>query len=91
MSNKSFRIRTSVGDEPNVLNVKLEQSYDFFEILSLKLSQEDAYKLYSSNYGVVVGRVLANNAFGIPNAKVSIFIEVTDEDYINNEKNYLYP
>lgn len=91
MPNKSYRIRTKVGEEPGVLNIRLDQSYDLFEVLSLKLTQEDAYKLYSSPYGVIVGRIIANGGFGIPNAKVSVFIEVTDEDYINNSKNYLYP
>lgn len=89
--NKSYRIRTKVGEEPGVINVHLDQSYDLFEILSLKLTQEDAYKLYTSSYGVIVGRIIANGGFGIPNAKVSVFVEVSDEDYINNEKNYLYP
>lgn len=89
--NKSYRIRTKVGEEPGVLNIRLDQSYDLFEVLSLKLTQEDAYKLYSSPYGVIVGRIIANGGFGIPNAKVSVFIEVTNEDYINNSKNYLYP
>lgn len=89
--NKAYRIRTKIGEEPGIINLKIDQSYDLFEILSLKLTQEDAYKLYTSSYGVIVGRVLANKGFGIPNAKVSVFIEVTDEDYVNNEKNYLYP
>lgn len=89
--NKSYRIRTKVGEEPGVINVHLDQSYDLFEILSLKLTQEDAYKLYTSSYGVIVGRIIANGGFGIPNAKVSVFVEVSDEDYLNNEKNYLYP
>lgn len=89
--NKAYRIRTKVGEEPGVINLNINKSYDLFEILSLKLTQEDAYKLYTSSYGVIVGRVLANKGFGIPNAKVSVFIEVTDEDYVNNEKNYLYP
>lgn len=89
--NKSYRIRTKVGEEPSVINVHLDQSYDLFEILSLKLTQEDAYKLYTSSYGVIVGRIIANGGFGIPNAKVSVFVEVSDEDYMNNEKNYLYP
>lgn len=57
--NKSYRIRTKVGEEPGVINVHLDQSYDLFEILSLKLTQEDAYKLYTSSYGVIVGRIIA--------------------------------
>lgn len=79
----TYRIHTGIGsDAPNVLNVKLQQTYDMLEILSLKLSQTNAYNFYESSYGIVVGRVLANDAFGIPNAKVSIFIPVDDAENI---------
>ena len=74
-SNKSYRIRTVVGQDTN-LTVNLDQDYDVFEVLSIKLKQEDTYKLHSSNYGVIVGRVLANEGFGVPNAKISVFIQV---------------
>ena len=88
--NRSYRIRTSVGsDAPNVINVKLEQTYDMFEILSLKLTQENAYKLYESDYGIIVGRVNAEGNFGVPNAKVSVFIQVDDSESI--ERKILYP
>jgi hypothetical protein len=60
------------------------------EILSLKLSQRDAYKIHSSNYGVIIGRVLANDAFGIPNAKVSVFIERDNSDTTELENIYPY-
>lgn len=89
-TNKSYRIRTGVGsDSPNVINVNLNQSFDTFEILSLKLTQDNTYNLYQSSYGIVVGRVLANGGFGIPNAKVSIFIEVDDDETLANK--VLYP
>ena len=79
----TYRIHTGIGSNaPNVLNVKLQQTYDMLEILSLKLSQTNTYNFYESSYGIVVGRVLANDAFGIPNAKVSIFIEVDDAETI---------
>ena len=87
---RSYRIRTNVGDADNVINVKLEQSYDMFEILSLKLTQENAYKLYSSNYGVIVGRVLANGGFGVPNAKISIFIKSEEAESITKTIEYPY-
>lgn len=90
-TNKTFRIHADTNIEQNIINVNLQQDYDVFEILSLKLTQENAYKLYESNYGVIVGRIVANGGFGIPNAKVSIFIKVSNTDYVNNEKNYLYP
>ena len=87
---KSYRIRTKVGSETDsVINVQLEQTFDSFEILSLKLDQKNAYKLYESDYGVIVGRVLANGGFGVPNAKVSIFIESEEDE--NFTKRLLYP
>ena len=90
MSERSYRIRTDINND-KVIRVKTEQDYDFLEILSLKIKQEDAYKLHTSNYGVIVGRVLANDAFGIPNAKVSVFIELDDEDIMNSEITNIYP
>lgn len=88
--NKTYRIRTKVGDDSDkVIQVKLDQHYDSFEILSLKIDQTNNYKTYESDYGVVVGRVLANGGFGIPNAKVSIFIESDGND--NLEDRILYP
>lgn len=86
---KSVRIRTTPGGESQYLKFKLEQDFDFLEILSLKLTQEDIYRRYYSDYGVVVGRVIMNNGVGIPNARVSIFIPVDEEE--NVELKTLYP
>ena len=59
--NKSYRIRTTVGKEADTfLDVHLDQDYDSLEILSLKISDKDVYKLHNSDYGIIVGRVLAN-------------------------------
>ena len=88
--NKSYRIRTEVGKDTH-LHVKLEQNYDVLELMSLKINQENAYKLHSSNYGVIAGRVLANDAFGIPNAKVSVFIPSEEIDVNDVVKTALYP
>lgn len=90
-SSKSYRIRANVGTDEQVINVQLKQEYDLFEILSLKLTQEDAYKLYTSSYGIVVGRVIANEGFGVPNAKVSVFIAINNQDAQDIEKKILYP
>lgn len=88
--NRTYRIRTKIGDDSDkVINIKLDQHYDSFEILSLKINQSNNYKFYESDYGVVVGRVLANGGFGIPNAKVSIFIESDDND--DMETRIMYP
>lgn len=79
MSN-SIRLRTTPNGGDKYLKLKLEQDFDFIEILSLNLSQEDAYKRFCSDYGVVVGRVIINSGFGVPNAKVSIFVPLDDVD-----------
>lgn len=71
--NKTYRIRTEVGKDTSI-KMKLDQDYDTLEILSLKIDQVNAYRLHTANYGVIAGRVLANGALGIPNAKVSVFI-----------------
>ena len=84
----NYRIHTNIIND-TVLNVNLKQDFDNLEVLSLKLRQEDAYKLHSSSYGVIIGRVLANDAFGIPNAKISVFIEKEDNE--NNEIESIYP
>lgn len=89
MQNKSVRIRTDLGDKN--LMVELNQDFDFLEILSLKISQEDLYNTFCADYGVLVGRIIANKGFGVPNAKVSIFIPVTDEDERNELIEQLYP
>jgi len=89
---KSIRIRTEVGQNTSKqLNVKLEQDFDFLEILSLKLLQSDIYIKQCSDYGVVIGRVLVNNGYGIPNAKISVFIPLDNEDETNPIINALYP
>ncbi len=87
---KSYRIRTKVGqDAPNVVNVHLDQTYDEFQILSLKIDQKNSYNLYQSDKGIIVGRVLANGGFGVPNAKVSVFIP--SDETMGLKKRVLYP
>ena len=88
-TNKSLRIRTQVNSD-SFVTVDLNQTYDSFEILSLKMKSEDVYRLHSSNYGVIAGRVLANESFGVPNAKISVFIE-GDFDEDEYEIAALYP
>jgi hypothetical protein len=87
---KSYRIRTQVGVDKAV-NVLLEQDFEALEILSLKILQNQIYTRQCSDYGVVVGRVSANNGFGLPNVKVSIFVPLSDEDELNPIISELYP
>ena len=90
MSN-TIRIRTTPNGSDKYLKVKLEQDFDFVEILSLKISQEDTYRKFCSDYGAIVGRVIINNGFGVPNAKVSVFIPLDDIDKSDPLINGLYP
>jgi len=87
---KSYRIRTQVGVDKK-LDVNLDQDFEFLEILSLKLSQSELYVRQCSDYGVVVGRVSINNGFGVPNAKLSIFIPITQQDELNPIISAIYP
>jgi hypothetical protein len=81
-TNKTYRIKTDIGKTDGFINIdtSLLQDYESLDILSVKIKSVDTYKLHNSNYGVVVGRVLANNGFGVPNAKISIFIESDGKD-----------
>src|SRR5210317_1416534 len=87
---KSYRIRTKLGVDQNI-RVNVEQDFDFLEILSLKLRQEDVYSRFCSDYCVVVGRVVANSGFGVPNARVSIFIPIEEMDLDDPVISTLYP
>lgn len=91
--NKTYRIRTQIGSEASdgyiSLDANLVQDYEAFDILSVKISSSDTYRLHNANYGVVVGRVIANNGFGVPNAKLSIFIESDSSD--GEKVKELYP
>ena len=86
----SYRIKANIGID-QVLNINLKQDIDIYEVLSLKLKQENLYKLHSADYGVIVGRVLANDAFGVPNAKVTVFIPLSDVDKLRQGIRDIYP
>jgi hypothetical protein len=87
---KSYRIRTQVGVD-KYINVNLEQDWDQLEILSLKILANDVYTRFCSDYGVVTGRVFVNNGFGLPNAKVSVFIPLDAADELDPVITELYP
>ena len=73
-NNTSYRVRTNIGDK--VLNISLDSTCENIDVLSLRLKQSDVYKTYGGEYGIIVGRVVVNDGFGVPNAKVSVFIPV---------------
>jgi hypothetical protein len=87
---QSYRIRTELGVNKTI-NVQLDQDFEFLEILSLKIQQSDIYTRSCADYGVIVGRITANNGFGIPNARVSIFVPIRDVDQSNPVISSIYP
>ena len=86
----SYRIKTELGINKSI-NVQLDQEFEFLEILSLKIQQTDIYTRSCAEYGVLVGRVTANNGFGLPNARVSIFIPIEQVDESNPLITSIYP
>ncbi len=87
---KSFRVRTEVGKDKNV-TFELKQDFDLLEILSLSLSQQDVYTRMCADFGVLCGRVLVNGGYGLPNAKVAIFVPLDEEDATKPLVTELYP
>jgi len=88
---KSIRVRTTPNGDDKYIKVELKQDFDLLEILSLKIKQKDLYQNFCSNYGVVAGRVIVNNGFGLPNVKLSIFIPIDAEDLDNSIIRQIYP
>lgn len=87
---KSYRIRTEIGVD-KYINVNLEQDWENLEILSLKILANNVYTRFCADYGVVTGRVFVNGGFGLPNAKVSVFIPLEPADELNPIISELYP
>lgn len=88
--NRSYRIRTQVGNHEPMIHVDMEHTIDTFEILSLKISQTSVYKLMNSDSGLIVGRVVANGGFGVPNAKVSVFVPYENTEDMKKRLMYYY-
>ncbi len=89
-TNESIRLRTEPGSSSNIV-VKIEQEFDTIDFLSLKITQDEAYRNFCSDYGVLAGRVIANDGFGVENAKISIFIPLSDEDSEDPIISSIYP
>lgn len=87
---QKHRIRTEIGKDQK-LTVELKQDYDLLEILSLKFTQKDIYTSLCADYGVVCGRISVNDGFGVGNARISIFIPLTEEDSKDPVISELYP
>ena len=87
---KSFRLNTKVNQDQN-LRINITQDFDFLEVLSLKLRQEDVYTRFCADYGVVAGRVIVNGGYGVPNVSVSIFVPLSSIDENDPIISTLYP
>ncbi len=87
---QKHRISTNLGKD-QLVRVELKQDFDLLEILSLKFTQKEVYTSLCADYGVVVGRISVNDGFGIPNARVSIFIPIDENDQLDPLISQLYP
>ena len=87
---QSYRIRTELGTNKTI-NVQLDQEFEFLEILSLKIQQSELYTRSCADYGVIVGRVTANNGLGVPNARVAVFVPINTVDESNPLISSIYP
>ena len=87
---KTYRLKAQPLKDQN-LRINVTQDFDFLEILSLKLRQEDVYTRFCADYGVVAGRVIVNGGYGVPNANVSIFVPLEAVDENDPIVSTLYP
>jgi len=87
---QKHRISTEIGKDQKIV-VEINQDFDLLEILSMKFTQTDLYASMCSDYGVVCGRISVNNGFGVPNARVSIFIPLSEQDLDDPVVSKLYP
>lgn len=94
--NKSQRIYLNTGITGNVdvdkhIKVRLEQDIQTIEMLSMKIGTSEVYQNFNADYGVLVGRVVANGGVGIQNVKISIFIPLDEVDAENGDIVSIYP
>ena len=91
--NKTQRIKLNTGTTTTdkYIKVQLEQDVDTIEYMSMSIYTKDAYMDFNADYGVLIGRVLANGGVGIPNAKISIFIPLDDVDVKDGNIASIYP
>ena len=90
---KSQRIQLTSGttSDDRFIKVQLEQDVDTLEFLSMSISTKDVYQNFNADYGVLVGRVIANGGIGIPNARISVFIALDESDVDNSDITSIYP
>lgn len=87
-----IRIPINLSDtSEKVVNIKLDHEFENLDVLSLKITNSDAYRRMCSDFGVIVGRVALSSGYGVENAKVTIFVPITDVDQSRPEITSLYP
>lgn len=89
--NETIRIKANLDSDSSNLVFNITQNFNNLEVLSLKLTSDEVYRLFNAEYGVLVGRVTSNGAFGVSNVKVSVFIPITDEDAEDEFIRTIYP
>lgn len=90
MTKKNIRIPVQLNSQANI-TFGLEQDFESLDVLSMNITSSDAYSKATSDFGVVVGRVVINGGFGVKNAKVSIFVPITAADKLRPEILEIYP
>jgi len=90
--NLSQRIKIDTNNiSDNHLKVKLEQNINTLEFLTMNIDLKEVYQNFNADYGVLVGRVIANGGIGIPNAKIGVFIPLSDDDINDDQIANIYP
>lgn len=88
---KSIQLITGTTTTDKYIIIQLEQNIDTLEFMSLNIDSNDIYQNFNADYGVLIGRVNANDGVGIPNAKISIFIPLTSDDAVDEDIFSIYP
>lgn len=88
--NNQIKVRLATENNKSI-RTKLTQTFDSLSVLSLNITSEELYTKYCSDWGVVVGRVVANNGVGVPNVRLSIFIPLDEVDLNDPIVSRVYP
>jgi hypothetical protein len=79
-----------IKNDQNII-IKLEQDFDQLKTVNINIGSEGTYQTNCSDYGVLVGKIMLNGGYGVQNAKISVFIPISEDDKSNNEILELYP
>lgn len=88
---KIVRIPIDLNSDDQEIRINLEDEFQSLDVLSLNITSNDVYSRVKSDFGVIVGRVTTSQGLGIQNAKINIFIPLTEEDKSRIEITQLYP